>query len=148
MLQARMRGSKEWYRPDRDFMVSHPSLLSRSIAKLTEEIQTNTRGPEDATVEFDMKRLGDLATELAKLHNACGNREMSAEQLTEQLTALEAKYPYLTLKLAIIVFQVSFEMYRHWKLETLPENPDGTIDHTKLSLPLQVQPAPIMEGPK
>ena len=68
--------------------------------------------------------------------------------MTERLTALEDQYPYLTLKLAIIVFQTSFEMYRHWKMEMLPENPDGTIDHTKLSLPLQVQPAPIVEGPK
>ena len=57
MLQARMRGEKEWYRPDRDFMVAHPKLLSRSIEKLTEEIQNSKRGPEDATVEFDMKRL-------------------------------------------------------------------------------------------
>lgn len=138
MLQARFRGSKTWYRPDRDYITVHPRIISRAIADVTAGL----------TEEEDIKRLGWLATELAKLVNMCGNRVISKEDLEARLTELDEKYPYLTMKIAEKMFHASFDLYRSWQLEMLPENPDGSIDLTKVSMPVEVQPTPAIEGPK
>lgn len=130
MLQARLKGAKDWYRPDRDYLTVHPRLISQAIATVTTKMKDDK----------EMESLCEVATELAKIVNASTNRLISKEDMEARLNALDQRYPFITVLLAAEITHLTFELYRNWQMEMLPENPDGTVDMSKLVKPVEVKP--------
>lgn len=124
MLQARIPGAPEWYRPDRDFLQAMLTILRLSVTRVTEQC-----APDHT------ERLGKVAQKLARLTNQCRDHKVTADELKEVLCGLRMDDPDLFKLLAEESFITMYELYRTWSLEILPQKPDGTIDYAKTTTP-------------
>lgn len=126
MLQARTRGQTGWYRPDRDFLVVLPKLAKRAIEIITERYKD-----DDASIE----QLGLLAKTLGRTIEASKNKELTSEQLEEQLLAVgdaAVERSFLYAEFSALFFRLAVQTFRLWELEKIPENADGTVDTERL----------------
>ena len=114
MMQVRMRGEKNWYRPDRDLVHFLPRLIKYTLAKVFGET-TN-------------ERAGSLAVELGKLFVSCSQREQTPEQLKTTLAEIRTAH---VEEYTDFANQMLFELllkYNEFARDMLPEDDEtGTI---------------------
>lgn len=129
MLQARMRGEKQWYRPDRDLLNALKPLMIKTLEKFSREELAKTRSSSIPESEYD--RYVAAAGEVAKLFNHIADRNITEKELSDELDALTVKYPYVMAAIVRQFFVQTLLSYNRWVLETVPETEDGKIDVSK-----------------
>jgi hypothetical protein len=121
MLQARLQGTKEWYRPDRDFLQAQRTVLKQALESLAPTLQP-----------AELEDLTAIATRLAEINNLCATKAITEAELDAELLSLSLSYPELYQKLTSATLLAMYRIYRVWHSQMISENKDGTVDESKI----------------
>lgn len=118
MMQARVKGETQWYRPDRDAVNSFNIWLRQAITEVSKDVP-----------ESEVQALYDFAGELGKLSADCAAGSLSEEQLRERLRWLmmeasgtQLGYVSCRREIAVKFLSVMFCNYLKWCKEIMPDS--------------------------
>ena len=130
MLQARIRGEKQWYRPDRDLLNAFKPLMLKTLSEFGPDAFGEGKIPQE-----EYEKYVEIGGELAKLLNGVAARTLTPKGIGDELDALIAKRPYVMASIMRQFFVQTLVMYNQWVLETVPETEDGHIARSTTTLP-------------
>jgi len=119
MMQARMRGEKNWYRPDRDLTQLLPGIVKAACDEVEAKGEILTKGSNIPLTEPEIKEVNDTAALLVKLLVAASRRGVTDAEFAACVSAL----PPIGLQvLAPAALCLLLKKYHHFWME-IPKDP-------------------------